>query len=71
MDDVDDIMSVYGSKCRGIYIPNPEQEFQEKCKKESQGLLDKYGFNKKPQQQTLNETSTQQPVQQTQSTNQT
>ena len=67
MDDTDDIMNIYGNKCRGVYIPNAEQKFQEKCKTESQGLLDKYGFNKKPkQEQTLNETATKRPTQQPQ-----
>jgi len=46
---VDDIMSVYGQKCRGIHVPNPEQEFQQKCKQESNDVLNKY-FSKGNQQ---------------------
>ena len=46
----DDIMSVYGEKCKGIYVPNPEQEFKEKCKVEKNDVLNKY-FSRSPQKQ--------------------
>ncbi len=38
----DDIMNVYGQKCKGIHVPNPEQEFQQKCKQEGSNVLNKY-----------------------------
>jgi hypothetical protein len=46
-EDTDDIMNIYGSKCSHINIPNPEQEFQEKCRNEGQGLVEKY-FSRTP-----------------------
>ena len=46
-EETDDIMNIYGSKCSHIHIPNPEQEFQEKCRTEGQGLVEKY-FSRTP-----------------------
>ena len=65
-NDVDSIMDVYGGKCRGKYIENPEQEFQRKAKAESKGLLEKY-FTQTPQQPITEvaQQQTEQPQQQT------
>lgn len=46
-DEADDIMNIYSERCSKIHIPNPEQEFQQKCQNEKQGLLEKY-FSRKP-----------------------
>jgi hypothetical protein len=48
-DPVEDIMNVYGNSCKGIHVPNPEQEFQQKCKQDSNNVLNKY-FSKGNQQ---------------------
>lgn len=50
-EDTDGIMNIYGSKCSHIHIPNPEQEFQEKCRTEGQDLVEKYFSRTQPKEQ--------------------
>lgn len=63
-NDADDIMSIYGEKCSKIHIPNPEQEFQQKCSSEKETIMEKY-FSRKPSNtaQPSQPVSTQQTVQ--------
>jgi hypothetical protein len=46
-NEADEIMNIYGEKCSKIHIPNPEQEFQQKCSSEKETIMEKY-FSRKP-----------------------
>jgi len=52
-NEADDIMDIYGQTAAKVFVPNVEQEFSQKCKKESTGLINKY-FSRTPQNNNIN-----------------